>query len=448
MKRAVVVGSGAGGATVAKELQGSFDVTVLEAGKEFHPYSLEMPAIELGKRTGLLLDEREMSLFFRTLQVRKTPDMVLMNGIGLGGSTTLSCGNGLRMDKDLKAIGINLDQEFEEVYQEIPVSTVHQKRWHKHTRRLFEICCEMGLNPQPLPKMGHYEKCISCGRCIFGCKQGAKWDSRQFLQIACDRGAQVVTNCQVGHVVIENGRATGVEARHGWRRQFYPADLVVLSAGGFSTPVILQNSGIPCEPRLFVDPVLCLAVHWENALQHKEIEMPFAVQRDHYILSPYFDYVSFLFNKAWKYPAKDTLGIMIKLADVTTGSISKQELHKPLTALDRERLEDAVRIAKEILLHFGAKEQDIFLGTLYGGHPGGALPLTAPEAESFHHDRLPENLYVADATLIPESLGNPPILTIVAIAKRVSKLIVQHGMTSHQFLAEDAQIQRDPEKVS
>ena len=448
MKHAVVVGSGAGGATVAKELQGSFDVTVLEAGREFHPFDLEMPAIELGKWTGLLLDEREMSLFFRTLQVRKTSDMVLMNGIGLGGSTTISCGNGLRMDQDLKAIGINLDGEFEEVFQEIPVSTLHQKRWHKHTRRLFEICCEMGLNPQPLPKMGHYEKCISCGRCIFGCKNGAKWDSRQFLQLACERGTQVMTNCHVDRVVIENGRVTGVEARHGWTRHFHPADLVILAAGGFGTPVILQNSGIPCEPRLFVDPVLCLAVKWKNALQHKEIEMPFAVQRDHYILSPYFDYVSFLFNKAWKYSAKDTLGIMIKLADVTTGSISKQEIHKPLTALDRERLADAVKISKEILLHFGAKEQDIFLGTLYGGHPGGALPLTAREAESFHHDRLPENLYVADATLIPEALGNPPILTIVAIAKRISKLIADQGMGSHQSLAENAQTLPYLEKVS
>src|SRR5512143_3599743 len=105
MKHAIVIGSGAGGATVAKELQGKCDVTVLEAGKEFHPYSLDMPAIELGKRTGLLLDEREMSLFFRTLQIRKTSDLVLVNGIGLGGTTTISTGNAVRMDQDLKAIG-------------------------------------------------------------------------------------------------------------------------------------------------------------------------------------------------------------------------------------------------------------------------------------------------------------------------------------------------------
>jgi choline dehydrogenase-like flavoprotein len=65
----------------------------------------------------------------------------------------------------------------------------------------------------------------------------------------------------------------------------------------------------------------------------------------------------------------------------------------------------------------------MFLGTINAGHPGGMLPLTEREAESLHHARLPENLYVADATLLPESLGNPPILTIVALAKRISKLV-------------------------
>jgi choline dehydrogenase-like flavoprotein len=422
MKKAIVVGSGAGGATVAKELQGKFDVTVLEAGGEFHPLTLDLTTMERVKKTGLLLDEREISLFFPNVQIRKTPDMVLVNGIGLGGTTTICAGNAARMDQDLKALGINLDTEFEEVYREIPVTTVHQKRWHKYTRRLFDICREMNLNPQPMPKMGHYENCIACGRCIFGCTNGAKWDSRQFLQLAVERGSQVITNCKVERVVMANGRAVGVEARQGWVRRFYPADLVVIAAGGFGTPVILQNSGIACEPRLFVDPVLCVATEWDEALQCKEIEMPFVVQREHFILSPYFDYVSFLFNKAWKYPAKDTLGIMIKLADAVTGSISKKELRKTMTSQDKQILAEAVELGKEILRRFGAQEEKIFLGTMNAGHPGGMLPLTEHEAESLHHDRLPGNLYVADATLIPQSLGNPPILTIVAIAKRVSKM--------------------------
>ncbi len=58
------------------------------------------------------------------------------------------------------------------------------------------------------------------------------------------------------------------------------------------------------------------------------------------------------------------------------------------------------------------------------GHPGGMLPLTSEEAESFHNPRLPENLYVADASLLPESLGNPPIYTILALAKRVAKVCI------------------------
>jgi choline dehydrogenase-like flavoprotein len=41
---------------------------------------------------------------------------------------------------------------------------------------------------------------------------------------------------------------------------------------------------------------------------------------------------------------------------------------------------------------------------------------------TMHPSRLPENVYVADASLLPSALGNPPILTIVAIAKRVAKL--------------------------
>ena len=43
-------------------------------------------------------------------------------------------------------------------------------------------------------------------------------------------------------------------------------------------------------------------------------------------------------------------------------------------------------------------------------------------ASTFHDDRLPENVYVADASLLPRSLGGPPILTIIAMAKRVASL--------------------------
>jgi len=51
------------------------------------------------------------------------------------------------------------------------------------------------------------------------------------------------------------------------------------------------------------------------------------------------------------------------------------------------------------------------------------LPLTTAEAITFHSDVLPGNVYLADSTLFPKSLGNPPILTMMAMAKRIGKLV-------------------------
>jgi len=426
MKRAIVVGTGAGGATAAKEIQGHFDVTILEAGKEFRPFPLRLDVLEKLKKTGLLFDEKLIQLIFPTMRIRKTDDrMILINAIGHGGTTTICTGNAIRKDKDLKKLGINLDREFEEIDHEIPVSVNHNRLWRKPTRQLFEICQEMGLDPQPTPKMGNYEHCRSCGHCVLGCPHGVKWDSRQFLRMALDNGAKLLSGCKVEKVVIKNGRSTGVLAKYKQRMQFFPADLIILAAGGLGTPMILQNSGIKCEPHLFVDPVLCVAAEWKQSIQNQEIPMPFVVQREHYILSPYFDHLSFFFNKHWRYPAQNILSMMIKLADNNVGNISRSKVKKTLTDQDKDRLDKAVTVCKDILNRLGIKKNDIFLGTINAGHPGGMLPLSKTEAETFHNPRLSKNLYVADATLLPNSLGNPPILTIIAMAKQVGRLCVQ-----------------------
>jgi ferredoxin len=329
------------------------------------------------------------------------------------------------MDRDLQKMGIDLSEEFSQIIKEIPISTAHQKHWNKTTRQLFKTCEDMNLNPQPTPKMGNYEHCQHCGKCIFGCPLGVKWDSRQFLQDAVTRGAKLITDCQVEKIIIENGNAKGVTTGKRFTTKFFPADVIILAAGGLGTPVILQNSGIDCKSGLFVDPVLCVATEWPKAFQNKEVAMPFVVQQDHFMLSPYFDYLSFFFNKNWRKPAGNILSLMIKLADINKGRISGKKVDKILTDQDKKHLQRGVDLCAEIFMKLGIKKQDLFLGTLNAGHPGGMFPLTEKEADTFHHSSLPENLYIADGTLIPKSLGNPPILTIIAIAKRVSKLIRQ-----------------------
>jgi choline dehydrogenase-like flavoprotein len=429
LKKAVIVGSGAGGAMCARELQGQYDVTVLEAGREFHPFGANLRLIQKIKRTGLLFDAREIPLLFPEMRIRRAGSrMILVNGRGTGGTTTISAGNGLRMDGDLKKLGLNLDAEFEELARDVPLSTAHQKRWRPATRRLFEAFQSVGLDPQPIPKMGRYELCRGCGRCILGCPCGVKWDSRRLLDQALQKGARIITRCRVQEIATSGGHATGVTARKGLGKKFFPADLVILAAGGLGTPVILQNSGVPCRPRLFVDPVLTVATDWEAAGQDKEITMPFVSQREGYILSPYFDYLSFFFKTDWRSKLGNTLGIMIKLADDAEGSISKSRLQKSLTAHDQGRLAEALEICAAVFSRLGVDKGRLVLGIINAGHPGGMLPLTAHEAESMHSPLLPANVYVADATLFPESLGNPAILTILALAKRVSKVCLESAV--------------------
>jgi hypothetical protein len=157
-------------------------------------------------------------------------------------------------------------------------------------------------------------------------------------------------------------------------------------------------------------------------MQNKDISMPFVVQRDGFIISPYFDYLSFFFNRDWRFPADDTLGLMVKIADDPSGSVSGTRVEKVLTEQDTDRLNTGVDVCRDIFERLGVRRQDLILGTKNAGHPGGMLPLTRREAETFHNQSLPENLYIADATLFPTSPGNPPILTIMAMAKRVGSI--------------------------
>lgn len=158
--------------------------------------------------------------------------------------------------------------------------------------------------------------------------------------------------------------------------------------------------------------------------------------REGYILSPYMDWLSFFFNSEWRKLRMEAsskgraageagmVSLMIKMADEEQGSVERGKVKKTLTDRDREILKHGIADCKEILLKMGAREEDIILGTLNSGHPGGMLPLTASEAQSLHNPCLPDNLYVADASLLPQALGLPPMLTIMALAKRISKIIL------------------------
>lgn len=441
MKKAIIIGSGAGGATAAKMLARHFDVTVLEAGGAFHPLAFPLNTLSALRPTGLYFDERLISLIMPNMRIAKTPDQVVVYGRGLGGTTTLATGNAVRADRGLKAIGINLDEEFEALSAELPITTDHQRHWSKLTRQTFDTMQQLGYDPQPMPKFLRTSDCRLCGHCSIGCPHGAKWDTRELLD-----GIRVISNCRVERLDIDGGHVRRVVARKGLRTVTFEADVIILSAGGIGTPQILQASGITCEQRLFVDPVLCVAATIPSSQhpplfekagreapqlgthQDRQLLMPFVSQRDGYILSPYIDWLSYFFNRKWRRPIDNIVSLMIKMADEEQGTVEgtfgpRTKVRKTLTSLDQDILKQGVADCTEILLRMGIHREDIILGTLNSGHPGGMLPLTAAEAHTLHSPLLPDNLYVADATLLPKSLGLPPMLTIMALARRIAKII-------------------------
>ena len=77
-------------------------------------------------------------------------------------------------------------------------------------------------------------------------KGGERWTaSRAYLEPARDR-MEIITGALTEKILVENGRATGVVISQGWgrKRTIRARGAVVLSAGAFGSPQILQLSGI------------------------------------------------------------------------------------------------------------------------------------------------------------------------------------------------------------
>jgi choline dehydrogenase-like flavoprotein len=83
-------------------------------------------------------------------------------------------------------------------------------------------------------------------------KGGERWSAaRAYVEPAVKEGRlDVITGALTEKIIIENGRATGVIIQQGWRgkRTIKARAAVILSAGAFGSPQILQLSGIgPAE---------------------------------------------------------------------------------------------------------------------------------------------------------------------------------------------------------
>jgi choline dehydrogenase-like flavoprotein len=422
--RAIVVGTGAGGATAARELAlKGFQVVVLEAGGTFRPFTRRISWAAPLRRTGLLGGEGTITRLFSAMETRRcSKDLVLVRGMAEGGCTVISCGNIVRAERGLKEIGLDLGPEFGELERLIGPKPVPRPRWRPLTGRMFDAAVKMGLGPRPTPKAVDAARCACCGLCELGCARGARWDSRRFLDEAMAAGARLRTQTPVRKVLVEKGKAAGVVAGRG---ETIKGDVVVLAAGGIGDAQILRASGLWAQDRLWADIVLTLGGVQNGARMINEPPMVWFSQREDYIISPYIDILSHWFHVPWrKVRIDDRVGVMVKLADEENGAVLKDgTVKKEVTEKDRTRLDEAVGVVRALMEAAGVAGPFVE-GMLNGGHLGGTVPLAKEDVATMHPSRLPEDLWVADLALAPRSQGMPTMLTAAALALRVAKKLV------------------------
>jgi choline dehydrogenase-like flavoprotein len=332
----------------------------------------------------------------------------------------------VRAENGLKEIGLDLSKEYKEIEKTLKISPIPWERWRPLTQHMYDKAEQLGYSPKPTPKVSDLGKCIGCGYCELGCITGAKWDSRQIYRGYLGKGISLLKNAKVENILLDGNRACGVQFSHGSSTERIEADVVILSAGGIGTAQILQASNLPVKEKLWVDVVLTVGGASKNSQMLNEPPMAWFIKKENYILSPYFDLLSFWFHKPWKdVSMQDRVGMMIKLADTEQGSVAVDgSVTKSLTKADCQSLNKAKTEAKLIMEASGVMGPFVD-GMLHGGHLGGTVPLTKDDVKTMHSSWLPQDLWVADLSLMPRSQGLPTMLTAAALSLRVTRKIVQ-----------------------
>jgi choline dehydrogenase-like flavoprotein len=113
-----------------------------------------------------------------------------------------------------------------------------------------------------------------------------------------------------------------------------------------------------------------------------------------------------------------TLGVMIKLKDEISGEVDARGISKGLTASDRERLTRAETVAHDILKRAGCRADTIFTTPLRGTHPSATVRIGVMLSTDLETEV--RGLHVCDASVFPEALARPTVLTIIALARRLA----------------------------
>jgi choline dehydrogenase-like flavoprotein len=472
----VIVGSGAGGAVAATTLaEAGLDVLVLEAGGHYDRDSYPSDHLEaiaqLYRDGGLTIAEGRPPIPVPVAKV-------------LGGTTVINSGTCFRapdrvLDDWQRRYGIawagDLDADYAEAEEFLHVKQLDPERMGRNGQLAMEGAAALGASGGPIHR--NAGDCVQCSSCPFGCEIDAKRGMHvSYLPRAVAAGARVRAGVEARRILVEDGRAAGVECSvaasgNGRRRRFtVRARRAVIAAGGaLGTPELLQRSGLggPQVGRnLHIHPAC-----WIGARYEEEVRGWDGVMQSYYVdeweeqgILLEATFTPLAFGGAWLLGAGASHqramldfghvgSIGVHLCDRSSGRVGLGP-EGSLRARYRLSRDDARRLAYGIAraaeIHFAAGATEVYpniarVGVLRPGdlpefeatdfkpselrleafHPMGTARISADPREgacapdgSVYGTR---DLYVADASLFPTSVGVNPMMTVIAFARQVAR---------------------------
>ena len=480
---AVVVGTGAGGAPVAKELaEAGYAVLLVEEGEYVRREEFSGRPVEMMRRL-----YRDGGF---TMALGNTAIPVAV-GRSVGGTTTINAGTSLRAPEAVLRSWVDehgltelsthkLDFFYSRVEAVLGVAEATPAVYGAPGRLIARGCDALGYSHRPLRR--NAPDCDGQGLCCFGCPTDAKRSTNvSYVPLALERSAQLLTGLKVERVLVERETAVGVAGRA--RRAdgtsvtvTVRAKVVVLACGALHTPALLLANGLAnasgelgknlsIHPAgvamgLFDEPVNS----WSAAPQGYSIDhfasegilfeggsAPLELTSatlpgfgpDHMETMERFDR-SLVFG----FLVKD-----VSRGRVRVGQGGRPRLRYWLGEPDRARLQRGMALLCRVFFAAGAqevrpgvagwerlrdvREVDALDGAriparhfdLTAYHPLGTARLGNDPLRSVvdatHETHDVHNLFVCDGSAVPSSLGVNPQLTIMALATRASGFIAR-----------------------
>ncbi|ABR55294.1 conserved hypothetical protein [Methanococcus vannielii SB] len=391
MDDVIIIGSGICGSTIFNELKKSFP-------------EKKIRLIEKGNSPEYISEGKNVEI---------------IHASSFGGAGMFSVGNAVRIDLPEFKIS-KKDKIYDEIERELNVSVIFEDSLNENLKKLLE------MNFSMTPKFIDESTCSRCGLCAH-VPCSSKWTPFNILKTFENqvkmrhlkgdilKDIEVLRISKVGDVfsIIGLNKKTG-------EIKVFESKKVVISAGGVNSPRILKtiSKNEHVGKNLFVDTFVTVGGILKDCNLNSDVQMIVHKKYQDFIIAPHYSELLYgRISKFQKVDKKDVFGLMVKINDDNSGEVLENSVIKEMTMNDTQKLSEGVIKASKYLYDLGL--ENIYSTIPRGSHPGGTCALDKVVDKNLETEI--KNLYVCDASVIPNAVGAPPILGLIAISKKFSQ---------------------------